>query len=437
MMNLRLSICRHTPHEPTHPTPPHPISSSESPHTSTQFNPRNPLTLSAPQSHRNPRNPALSITLTLAHCIPLADAPLPPRPPCLLPHPPSPLAPCLLCQIRISAKALFCIYLREVRLAKRQYKECSVKLTQQKAAYEAASKQCWLVEHQLGAMRQAAQTAAEEANGTIEKLDADLTAQRTLGGTLQENLDTERTCYEQLARLLMLSQARLRSYEVAFGTIATAPSAHPPGSKLLIRLDPADYARCSAPNRVKMLAKLEQELDALCTCRAPGACASMCPSTCPLKHAREHVNARALLVCQDAHPYNSPVPCRFTPPLHPYCACAMGGCCCRRAVAREDSHRSRQGSLHASLDTRPVSPLERPASIPTAPSVHRCQVPRCQVPRCQVCRCLVVAAPPCYYGLPTGHAARASRGASERSAPPATWCKSRANGRHATAACAT
>jgi len=206
-------------------------------------------------------------------------------------------------RIRISAKALFCIYLREVRLAKRQHKECSTKLTQQKAAYEAASKQCYIVEHQLGAMRQASRIAAEEANGTIEKLDADLAVQRTLGGTLQENLVTERTCYEQLARLLMLSQARLRSYEVAFGTIATAPSAHPPGSKLLIRLDPADYARCSAPNRVKMLAKLEQELDALYEPWLEKI------RTDPAKEASTPASTRGLPV-----PPNVPLPLQ---PLHP------------------------------------------------------------------------------------------------------------------------
>ena len=52
---------------------------------------------------------------------------------------------------------------------------------------------------------------------------------------------------------------------MSFGSLSRgdgAAGAHPASSKLLIRLDPADYASATAPQRVRLLRLLQQELDA-------------------------------------------------------------------------------------------------------------------------------------------------------------------------------
>jgi hypothetical protein len=181
---------------------------------------------------------------------------------------------------------------------------------------------------------------AYEAAAAADRLHSALSAERNARETAEAALATERRCYDVIARLLLLSQARLRGFEASFGTLSKSPLAHPAGSGLLLTLNPNHIASHVAPERDKLVAKLEVELGlaqpgAMCrhdeACTAPTAaegapaaagfpCAAadlLPPRTSQTAQARSHSHPwqqRAYPPAQQSQPAPTPTSARFPQP---------------------------------------------------------------------------------------------------------------------------
>lgn len=166
---------------------------------------------------------------------------------------------------RTAGRALACVYLRQLRLLRRAHTASERDLTFERD---------WRVQLAVGVDELRTELRGLELSGAaataaltseVAQAKEDLAAEATKASHVGQQLHQERWCYDLLARLLLLCQARLRQYEAMFGSIAQPPSARAGqgsgGASVLLELAPTAYASSDAPDRLRVLQRAAAELN--------------------------------------------------------------------------------------------------------------------------------------------------------------------------------
>ena len=166
-------------------------------------------------------------------------------------------------RILIAGRALACVYLRQVRLLRRKLSVIDAEREEQRSRRLTAEVALDKLQQDFVGMEERFASEITRLTAAMEQTHAHFVAESDRALQLNHALETEQWCYQVLARLLMLCQARLRSYEAAFGSFVQGPRAHPAGTSILIDLSPTDYSSSEAPTRIKALSQAMIQLEAI------------------------------------------------------------------------------------------------------------------------------------------------------------------------------